>query len=301
MKKVKFFLAVLILLIGLPVSAIWIFNQVFDRPTYTLPWETTRTKTEIRAACQPHLREANQLADQVIARRGADFASYIESRKEGAKPFSKEVISPYGKWIVAKARLPFTDKEGHKKYVAETFGKHIFTNEDLASAVRQAVEGGVKDLEAIENNLAVALRREILGRTLASSETPIAAEEFKKAVDRLVIASQFDAAKAVGQLITSEVATQIGTQVLVRLGVSSGILAAGAINSWWTIGGSLFIGFLVNEIWNLVDDPAGDIEREVTIALDRLSSDGSGAIKAQMSESISVRSKAWSNRIEEMM
>lgn len=301
MSKTKFLVLALIAVVGLSFGAIWIFKLAMGNKPYSMPWEQTRPRAEIEKACRKHVTEAEAKAKEAINRRVSEFSDFLNSRKSGARPFSKDIVSLYGKWRAVSPYLPFTDKDGHKKYIVEKFNAHIFTNEQLAAALKRAVEGSVRDLESIENELAVALRQEILGRSLKPDEVPIAAEEFKKAVERLVAASQWDATKTAGSLVVSEVATQVARQVLVRLGVSAGILGAGSANSWWSFGVTLVIGIVVDAIWDWIDDPAGDIEREMISALDKLSIDASTAIKDEMNKVISQRRDLWNKTVKEIL
>ena len=298
MSKSTFLLSTLAAVVVIAFAAIWIFNAITGSKPYSGPIK--RPRAEIQAACQQHLRDADRKAVVAIAKRAAGFASFIQSRKAGAKPFSNDIVSWYGKWRAVSPYLPFTDKDGHKRFVVEKFGQHIFTTVELASAVKLAVEGSVKDLESIENELAVALRQEILGRTLAPDEIPVAAEEFKKAIERIVAASQWDAAKTAGNLVVSEVASQVGAQVLIRLGVSAGILATGAANSWWSLGAAFLIGIVVDAVWEWVDNPAGKIESATNAALDNLSSQGSTAIREEMTKALFKRSEYWKKTVEEI-
>lgn len=301
MSKIKFLFLALLAVVGLSLGGIWIFKLVTGDKPYSVPWEPKRPRAEIEAACRQHVSDAGAKASQAIARRSAEFSEFIRSRKSGAQPFSKDIVSWYGKWRAVKPYLPFTKSDGHKEFVAEKFNQHIFKADDLAAAVKRAIEGSIKDVESIENELAVALRHEILGRSLSPDEVPIAAEEFKKAVQRMVAASQWDAAKTAGSLVASEVAAQVATQVLLRLGVSAGILATGAANSWWSFGAALVIGVVVDVVWEWVDDPAGDIEREMTSALDKLSLEASTAINDEMNKVISQRSELWNKTVTEIL
>lgn len=301
MNKTKFLVLALITVVGLSFGAIWLFDFVAGDKQYSGEWEPKRSRAEIEAACKKHVSEAEAKAASAIKRRASEFSDFIDSRKSGAKPFSKDIVGFYGKWRAVKPYLPFTKSDGHQEYVVGKFGEHIFTSEQLAASVKRAVEGSVKDLESIENELAVALRQEILGRSLAPDEIPIAAEEFKNAVERLVAASQWDAAKTVGSLVASEVAAQVGTQVLVRLGVSAGILGAGAANSTWSFGAAFVIGIVVDVIWTWIDDPAGDIEREMISALDKLSIDASTAIEEEMTKVIFQRGALWNKTVTEIL
>jgi len=298
MSKTKFLLLSLVAIVGITFGAIWAFNALSGSKPYSTPETQKRNPEELKAACQQHVREADRKAAEAIAKRSRTFAAYIRSKKAGAKRFSKEIVSFKGKWRAVKPYLPFTQENGHKEYVEEKFAKHIFSKSQLATAMRLAIEGSIKDIESIENELAVALRQEVLGRSLAPDEIPIAAEQFKKAIEQIVAASQRDAAKAAGSLIVSEVAAQVATQVMIRLGVSAGILGTGVANSWWSFGGALVIGVIVDLAWGWIDDPDGDIEREMHTALNRLSSQAFTAINDEMNKVVSLRSGLWTKTIE---
>lgn len=276
-------------------------DQLIPGRAYTEPWDNDRPRVEMEAVFREHVRLADAKAYESVARRTGEFSDFIQSKKEGSKPFSEDLVSWYGKWRAVKPYLPFTKSEGHTEYVAEKFSHHIFTTEELAAAVRRAIEGSIKDLESAENELAVALRQEILGRALKPDEVPIAAEEFRKAIATMIASSQWDAAKTAGSLVASELAAQIATQVLIRLGVSTAILATGAANSWWSFGVAALVGLIVDQIWNWVDDPAGDIERQMNDALDKLSLEASKAINDEMRNVITQRSELWNKRVTEIL
>ena len=301
MNKTKFLLLALAAIIIFSFVAVWIFNYATGSLPYTGSWETKRDRAEILAACRQHVREADRKAAESIAKHAAKISAFIQSRKAGAEPFSGDMVSMYGRWRVAKSRLPLTDKDGHKKYVEEKFGQHIFTNAALGSQMKLAIESSIKDIEGIENELAAAVRQEVLGESRAPGEIPIASDEFKKAVERLVDAAQWDGAKSVGSLVVSEVAAQVGTQVMVRLGVSTGILTTAAATSWWTFGGAAVIGLAVDWVWAWIDDPAGDIEREVKNALDTLSLNASKAFREEMTGVAFKRSEYWMKAVEDIV
>lgn len=343
MSKTKFFCFATVAIVAISFGGIRLFQFVAGDNPYSGECTPKRSRAEIEEACQKHVREADSNATAAIKKRASEFSEFIESRKSGAKPFSTDIVSLYGKWRAARpvgetilryaivyqelvlptAWLyemmtgekdpveedldkvlkgePLFDKESHIVFIAEKFDEHIFSSTELAQAMQRCIEGAVKDIEEIENELAVALRKEILGRSLKPDEAPIAAEEFRTAIERLVAASQWDAAKTVGSLVVSEVAAQVGTQVLARLGVSAGILGAGAANSWWSFGAALVIGIVVDVIWEWIDDPAGDIEREVITGLDKLSIDASTAIEEEMNTIVSQRSELWDKTVTEML
>ncbi len=254
----------------------------------------------VQAAINKRIEESSQKSLAAITNRSNEFRTFVQERKAGAKPFSEEVVSIYGKWRVLKSKLPLTDSEGHKKYIVDQFDKHIFTPQQLSDRVKTIIEDSIRDLDQEQNNLAVAIRKELLGRPLMPGEIPVAREELTNAIDRAVFTAQVDAAKGATGLVVAEVTASVASQVLTRLGVSAGILSAGAATSWWTLGAGLAIGFAVNELWDWIDDPAGDIKREIEGSLDNLAMKGSDAIREEMIKVVTSRRMLWQGAAEGM-
>jgi hypothetical protein len=289
-----------IAVLGLSYGTVRLFDGATESRPYALP-AVPRSRAEILEACDAHVRAAEVEARAAVDRHSAEFASFIESRKSGAAAFSGQMVSWRGKWRVVKQYLPFTDPEGHRKYVEEQFAKHVFSEAELAGVSRLAVIESLKDLEGIENRLAVRLRSEIDGQPVSDVQASTAEQEFAAAIRQIQSASRWDAAKTVGNLAVAEAASTVGTQVLVRLGVSAGILGTGAATSWWTIGGSLVLGVLVDAVWQWIDDPAGDIKRATVAALEKLAVDGSAALRGELGDGVTARADLWDRAVEEMV
>jgi hypothetical protein len=252
-----------------------------------------RSRDEIAAACRKHIDEATERAEQVAAQRGEEFAAFIRERKSGARPFADAITSWYGKWRAVKPYLPLADDDGHRKYVAELFARHLFSDEELGRNLKRTIESAVRDIETIQNELAVKLREEITaGETPTLDAAPVA-DEFRRSIEQIVAASQWDAQKGAGSLVVSEVVSTIGTQVLIRLGVSAGVLGAGAANSWWSFGGSLVIGLAVDVIWEWIDDPAGDVEREVAAAVGTLAKKSQSVLTEEIERNARHKRALW--------
>jgi hypothetical protein len=287
--------------LALAIGAVWLFDSVTGSAPYSVSAAAPRSRAEILEACDVHVRAAEVEARSAVDQRAAGFAAFIEYRQTGVAAFSREMVSWRSKWRVIKQYLPFTDTDGHRKYVEEQFAKNIFSEAEIADATRLAVTGSLKDLEAIENRLAVQVRAEINGSSVGAIEVSAAEKQFAAAIDSVVSASQWDAAKTVGNLAVAEVAATVGTQVLARLGVSAGILGTGAANSWWTLGGGLLLGLAVDAVWQWIDDPAGDIERETVAALESLANEGTTALRSELGAVVTTRVRLWNQAVQEMV
>lgn len=301
MKKQGFFLLGLLLVLGLSVGAAWLSGSVSGSKPHVSEFESKRSRAEVVEACHAHIQKAVAVGNSSIDRRVAEFASFSEGRKAGVGPLSREVVSWYGKWRALKPYLPFTDSNGHKEYVEEAFAKYVFTREEFSDMTRRVVTESAKDLEGVENRLAVAIRQEIADVGPNPVDASIATQEFSGAIEQVKSASQWDAAKAGGSLAASEVVAVVGTQVLMRLGVSAELLAAGAVNSWWTLGAGIVLGLIADLVWEVIDDPAGDIERDTLAALDQLATNGSGALRDELRAVLTQRRELWEKAVEEMV
>ena len=293
LSKARFLLLSVIVVYSISFAMTWVTSRLSGAQPRIGALATKPNRAETLAACQQHVEEAKRRAAGAISRRAAQLSSFFQSRKAGAKPFSEDVVSFYGKWRAVAPYLPFTEKDGHRKFVAEKFNQHLFSNADLASAVSQSMVDSVKDIEEIENALAIALHQEVMGRTLAPGEITMVGDDFRRGVSRIVDTSRRDTAKFAGNIVTAEVAAQMASRVMVRVGISRGILAAGAANSWWTVGSGLAVGLVVDLAWEWLDDPQSDIEGEALAILDLLSSQTSAAIHGEMIKVVGERAQFW--------
>lgn len=297
MSKTKILILSLIAVIAVGLAGLAVYRSA----TGNLSVEHKRSRAVIETASKVLLQNAKMKADEAVSKRSAEFSEFVNSRKIGAKEFSEDVVSLKGKWVAGKAMLPWADKDGHKKYVVEKFNEHIFTPDDLKNATNRSITGGLQDIERIENELAVALRQEILGRALSPSELPIVTTQFRNAIDAVLNASKTDLAMSAGNLVTSEVVTQIATQVVIRLGASISILGAAAASSWWTVGGALVIGVAVDAIWGYVTQPAKKIESEMVLELDKMSINGSAVIRSELVKVVAARSVLWQEAVKKAL
>ncbi len=256
-----------------------------------------QTKTNIEAL----LKDAKEKADQAVAKRALEFKEFIDSKKPGAKPFSKEVVSLSGVWNAGKCQMPGTAPNCYEEYISDKFNEHIFSPDEFKDATIRSIKGGVHDIEGIENQLAVSLREVIDGRTLTAAEQPLEVANFKVAIESARRAANDGVIKEAGGLVAAEVFTQISTQVLIRLGVSVGIWTAAAGSSWWTLGGSVFLGLIANALWNYFTHPAQAVESAMVIELDKMAASGSAVIQEELTKKVAIRSQLWQTTVSEKL
>lgn len=287
---VKWLLAGSLLILLFSFLVVWIFNTSYQVNTTAAP---VQDQSRDRGTIDHLLQDAGNRAAKVINDRNDELLRSINAHHSGIRAFAEEITSLHGKWEVMQDWLPFTDPEGHRKYVAQQFEVHVLSRAGLARLVRIALEGSIKDLDAIQNELAVALRQELLGRALEPGEILMAEAAFRTTMKELIDAAKGDALKGATSLVVSEIASQVGIRVMLRLGVSAGFIGAGAVNAWWSFGASVIIGFVADELWSWIDDPVGDIEREVHNALQTLASKVGLSVREEMMKFVTQRRMQW--------
>ena len=300
MTRNKYLLLSFVVTVFVTVFTLVAYHVIVDRSATAPGVAQKPSRAQVQAAINGHIDKSSQKSLAAIAKRSDEFQTFVEERKPGAKPFSDEVVSWRGTWSALKSKLPLTDPEGHKKYILERFDKHIFTPQQLSDKVKDIVENSARDLDQEQNNLAVAIRKELLSRPLEPGEIPVAHEELTKAIDRAVTAAQRDALKGAAGLVVAEVTATVASQAMARLGISAGLLSAGAATSWWTFGAGAAVGLGVSVLWDWIDDPAGDIQRNLEASLDSLGTKGADAILQEMTKVVSARRVLWQHAAEEM-
>lgn len=302
-------------LLAVSLGSIWVFQHLVGPNPYrelSVP-SATQTPKKLRegmvADCQRIVNTAEQKARAAVAKRAQQFHDFVAERqfrhagdhRTAVRAFAEEITSLGSKGSLVWSKMPFTDREGYRKRIDRLFRQHLFTPEELGVALRRSVESALRDLEEIENQLAVDLGSQIAGTSLSPDQKARAVGEFHEAVQRIVRAGQWDGAKDLGNLVTAEVVSVIGVQVLTRIGVQAGILGTSAATSWATFGASLVIGLVADWVWGWIDDPEGDIERAVFLATSKLAVDGRDALNAEFARVLVDRSTLWETTMHSLL
>ena len=273
MNKPKLLLLALVAITLTALGAITVFNFLMGSDPCTDPGPLRRDRAKVEAACHIHIVEAERKALSAIDRRAAEFSSFIENSRSGTRPFAEELVSFYGTWRAAKPYLPFTEANGHEAYVQEQFGRHIFISQELERAARRSINDSLRDLEGIENDLARQLRFELLGDA---------------------VACQKDTAKSVGRLAESKEILRIGDKVFLRMSIALDITGAVLLSIPLAI-----IEFVVSSIWDWIDDPAEDLERETNTKLDNVALVGAQMMRDELSCVVFQRREFWTGAVRE--
>ncbi len=217
------------------------------------------------------LKDTEGRAKILITKRLQKFNEYIDNVKKNTKVFADELMSIKSMWLYLRSKLPFTEKKIYSEHIISLFKKYFFTLEDLKTSIKMNLNHFLKDLEALENILAVNLQRILIDNNTGNRlNLKSITEELNGAInDTLSLAEQVNL-KDITRLIAVEVTTVIGVVGLNKFVVSVGVLTAGALSSWTTFGASIVIGITVERIWKKIDNPEGKIIKKLTVVMDNI-------------------------------
>ena len=238
----------------------------------------------------PRLSTAEQASRQAVGKHAERVKSFFAQRKQAARAFAEDVFSLSGKWAFVKSNLPWSDPDGHNRFIRESFERHVLKADDIKDLIESAVREYVSELGGIENALLVAIRADLCESDLAPPDLlPVLGtdESFQRAygemAQRILPTVQLDMSVTAGREVASFVAADIAanislrilTAVTARLGLSGGILGSGAALSIETLGVGLVAALLVDKVIDFAMhqagyDPEGDIALKVGQALDQV-------------------------------
>ena len=236
----------------------------------------------------PKLHAAEEAGTQAADRDAALVTRFFAERKERARAFAEEVLSLRGKWQFVKAKLPFTDHDGHERYLHDRFEEMVVSGPELKELIQSVVSRYVSELQGIESDLLVSLRADLSDSELAGLQAGAVLKtdeafrrEYARSLERVAGVVAGDLPVQVGRealtWVSADIATNVtaslATALAERLGISAGILGTGAASGAATLGVGIAAGFVVDAVLDRVlramgHDPAGDIAQKIGEALD---------------------------------
>ncbi len=238
----------------------------------------------------PRLSSAEQTSLNAREKYAERVKAFFADRKKAARRFAEEALSLSGKWAFVRANLPWADRDGHNRFLRESFERMVFSGQEIKELIESCVRGYLSELEGIESTLLVEIRADLSDNELAQSDLLPALgsdETFHRAyaqmVDRVLPVVQLDmgvtVTREVSTFIAADIAANISLRILTvvseRLGLSAGILGGGAALSVETLGVGLVAAVIVDRVVDFVlhragYDPEGDVANKVCEALNKV-------------------------------
>lgn len=235
---------------------------------------------------QPRLDAADEAAASSVEEGLGELRWFFEERKRGTRRFAEGVLSARGKWALVRSKLPFTDNDGHVRFLNTKFADCVFRPDELQAAVESAVKAHIADLAAIENQLLVDVRADLADLPFTVLPRFRTDEVLQRAYRRMAeeVAAmaagdtRISAVRGLGSFVAGDIAAHITIRVAkavaTRMGVSAGALGAGAAGSWATFGLSIVAAIIVDIAADWVIgwfyDPVAEVALKVEQTLDRV-------------------------------
>ena len=225
---------------------------------------------------EPRIQQADEATKKEVETSTKLVDDFFHQRSNHAFDFATDVLSLSGKWAFVKG---YFQEGSHEMYLEECFERHIFSSDELKAVIESAVSRYVSEIQGQENQLLVAIRADLEGSELAGPKyLPALANEaeFRRAYEAMLqevmpilkrdlgISVTREIVSFVGSEIAAALVIEIGTSLATELGISGGILGAGATSGAFTFGVGLVAGILVDMTLDWVIRQAGyDPEREI--------------------------------------
>ena len=250
-----------------------------SRPTFELPTKTDEAvRREAQRRIEPTLEWADDESKRLIAVHLKAIEGYFEQAKEGTRPFAEEALSYSSKWRLIIDYVPYTDGGRHERYIRNRFEHHVFKSDDLGEVIQESISGYLAALQDIENRMLVKMRADVAD--LPSTALPefadndVLEDAYAAALKTAADSSQVELRADVAREVAAMVAGEVLSFVAVKLGVSTGILSAGAGSSWATLGLSFLVSLIVDQVvswvWDWWADPKGELAAKMNDQLDSI-------------------------------
>lgn len=235
-----------------------------------------KLKTDYNQLIAPHLEKAKKETDEAIEKALSEIAGLFEGAKNGTRAFAESALGLRSKWWYFYDRLPFTSGTSHREFLEEKFREKVLNGKEFAKSLTSILKQLGKEVYDIESRMLIALRADL--PDLPPNHPPKQwdnaqfEKEFRTAIDSAEEKAKDEMSVAVGREVCVGVVSEVCTLVARRLLASAGIVSMGGTFAPETLGLSLAIGFIVDQIiswvWDGLFDPAGGLAMELNHKLD---------------------------------
>jgi len=225
----------------------------------------------------PHLAKAEQESERAIEDQTLALNGFFAEAKQHTHGFAADALGWGSKRRWIQDALPFTRNDRHKEFLKGKFEEAVFKPEQLEEAVKQVVKGYLTRVRSIESRMLVELRvdaGDLPASLLLQLDDRQLQASYDSALAKAIEESGAKVQEDVAAGIASMVAGEVLRQVALRLGVRAWSLGAGAAAGTVTLGVSLVVAVIMDQIvsfvWDWYADPKGNLAVEINQKLDEM-------------------------------
>ena len=262
-------------------------------------WEDYR----IRKLAAPHLTRVNEESaerlDEVL--RSVDI--FFEEAKGRLPNFAGEAFNWGSKWKLIKEKVGYSQDGEHEQHIKTLFEGKVFSGDDLRKLIEEAVRSFENEIESLENKMLVSMQ---IDQTLPKSFLNLIQEKNEATLQRMfqqkLMKLMADVHQATAAEVTADIIQTIAAEVLTQMTLKMAVYGVAAAAAPATLGASLVVGLLVDEvitwIFDWYRDPTDSLSRLLSDKLDEMqqailkgSPYGAG-LREKLSKYAAKRSKA---------
>jgi hypothetical protein len=189
--------------------------------------------------------------------------------REGTRLFVDDALGWSSKWKLVSDFV--TRSDAHAEYLKAQFEQHIFSDEQLESAVEEAINSYLKHLDDVDSLLLVKLQADLASVPAAQLARGVDKAAIRQILDEALGEARDAARSDLGGMLEREIASWVAGEVLTAVGVelatSTGILSAGAASGMVTVGAGVIVGIIadwaVSWAYDRMYDPVGELTNKV--------------------------------------
>jgi hypothetical protein len=257
-----------------------------------------RPKVDWKRLAEPHFAAAEEATKKAIEEFVAAINELFREAKNGCRPFAEEALGWRSTFRLIWDRMPWTDSDGHRKFIDSKFAEHVIEREKFSKGIQSAGKNFAAQLESIENKMLVDLRADI-EQLPKHQRVVLNLDEVTSLINKNARVAEekarLEAVKTVGHFALVEFVERLVTRQLVRSGILS---ALGVSSSAPSLGLSIVIGLLVDQvisyIWSWFDDPVADLSQKIERELEKVRQqvvEDSGGLREQLQRISQERAK----------
>lgn len=226
----------------------------------------------------PHLQRCEKRIDEATTRHTDAVAELINRSRLKVPEFAGVALGLGSKWRIVADAIPYTRGGRHEAFMREQFEKIVLKSTDLEKSIESSIQSFLMELRSIEGKMLVELRADIEDFPDVDwsqwSDEDLLRTKFDQAISNAIETSGQEFRGTIGSQMVSLIAGEVLTQVAVRMGVSAGILGAGAASGWATFGIGVVAGIVIDQvianIWSYWSNPKEELSAQIVYQLDTI-------------------------------
>lgn len=280
---------------------------------------STAVPFDTAAFLKPHLDTATTRTDQAVELRIAEVRSFFSQAQQRTSGFAETALGWSSKWAMMVDALPFNGSGRQDAFLRAEFERQVFGSNDLTKAIQQAAAGFAADLASIENRMLVDIRADLSAKGIDSAIHGLDDNQLRETFHLMLAtcrqAAATDVADDVAIFVTAVLVERIIAKALFgavrKTGASAAVLGAGAATSWASLGTSMIVAVVVDQIlskiWDWAFDPVGHLQANLNEYLQSLGdaicegNEDAGGLRSQLQQFAAERAHYRQQSLEIML